>query len=845
VTNAIPVGDPVNSNYFYIYNSNGQMLVSSNKGRDFTVAGNPGTTSTPWLSTFIRTVPEYEGHLWVPLVDNGLKYSTDHGATYTPVSAVTSCKAVGIGKAISSTSYPTIFIWGTVKGVRGLFRSTDKGATWVKMNDDAHQFGGASLMLADPNIFGRVYMSSTSARGIVYWDDLTKYTVSATKSPAEGGTVSGAGTYAIGSTATLTATPAIGYTFTGWSGDVTGTATSVTVDITGDKSVTANFQAIKYTLTATASPSAGGTITGAGSYTSGSTATLTATPAAGYTFVGWSDDATGSTSSITVTMDGNKTVTATFQEIKYTLTATASPSAGGTITGAGSYTAGSTATLTATPAAGYTFVGWSGDATRSTSSINITMDGNKTVTATFQEIKYTLTATASPSAGGTITGAGSYTAGSTATLTATPASGYAFVGWSGDATGTSSSVTVTMDGNKSVTATFEVIQPDKYILTTTASPVAGGTVSGSGSYTSGSTATLTATPATGYTFTGWSGNATGTSTTLTVTMDGNKSVTANFQAISHTLVATSSPSAGGTVSGGGSYAFGSTATLTATPAAGYTFTGWSGDATGTASSITVTMDGDKNVTANFQEQSGTTKYTLAIATSPSDGGSVSGAGSYDAGSVVTLAATPAAGYTFTGWSGDVSGTDASVSVTMDGNKNVTANFQQQSNTTKYTVAITISPSDGGSVRGAGSYDAGSLVTITATPSAGYSFTGWSGDITGTDATQTVTVNSDMVVQANFQGIDAVALKIPKLFSPDSHGDMSTEAWNIENAYLLDGCEIVIYNRQGQQVYSSTGYATPWDGTSNGKPLPDGAYFYIIRHRDNSKQTGSVTIARLK
>jgi xyloglucan-specific exo-beta-1,4-glucanase len=838
---AIPIGDPVNSNYFYIYNSNGQMLVSSNKGVSFAVAGNPGATSTPWVPTFIRTVPEYEGHIWVPLVDNGLKYSTDHGATYTKVAAVTYCRAVGIGKAISSTSYPAIYIWGTVNGVRGLFRSVDKGATWVKMNDDAHQFGGASIMLGDPNVFGRVYMSSASARGIVYWDDLTKYTVSATKTPAPGGTVSGAGTYAIGSTATLTATPAAGYTFTGWSGDVTGTAASVTVDITSDKAVTANFQAIKYTLTTTVTPATGGTVTGAGSYTSGSTATVTATPVAGYTFTGWSGDATGTAASTTVTMSGNKSVTANFELTKYTLTATASPSAGGTITGAGSYTSGNTATVTATPAAGYTFTGWSGDATGSASSTTVTMNGNKAVTANFQAIKYTLTATASPSAGGTVNGAGSYTSGSTATLTATPAAGYTFKGWSGDATGTTTSTSVTMNSNKSVTATFEVIQPGKYTLVTTASPSAGGTVSGGGSYTSGSTATLTATPASGYTFTGWSGDATGTSTTATVTMNGDKSVTANFAAIKYTLITTASPSAGGTVSGDGSYTSGSTAILTATPAAGYIFTGWSGDATGTASSITVTMDGDKNVTANFQVQANPTKYTLAITTSPSEGGNVSGAGSYDAGDIATLTATPAAGYTFTGWSGDVTGTATSVTVTMDGNKNVQANFSVAS----VTLSATVVPAASGSVTGTGTYTAGSVVTIEAVAASGYTFTGWSGDIAGTDASQTVTVNGDMVVQANFQGIDEVALKIPKLFSPDNHGDMSTEAWNIENAYLLEGCEIVIYNRQGQKVYSSTGYTTPWDGTSNGKPLPDGAYFYIIRHPDNSKQTGSVTIARLK
>ncbi|WP_333820814.1 InlB B-repeat-containing protein [Ohtaekwangia sp.] len=484
ITDAIAVGDPVNSNYFYIFDaSNGKMLVSSNKGVSFSVAGTPGPTSTPWSTTLIRTVPGYEGHLWIPLVDNGLRYSTDHGATYTTISNVTYCKAVGLGKAITPTSYPTIFIWGTVGGVRGLFRSIDKGASWVKMNDDAHQYGGAALILGDINVFGRVYLGTGVARGIVYWDDLTKYTLTAAASPDAGGSVTGTGTYAIGTTVTLTATP--------------------------------------------------------------------------------------------------------------------------------------------------------------------------------------------------------------------------------------------------------------------------------------------------------------------------------------------SP--------------------------GYTFTGWSGDATGSASSITVAMDGNKNVTANFQKQPDAIKYTLTATASPSEGGSVSGAGSYDAGSQAALTATPAAGYTFTGWSGDVTGTETSVTVTMNSNKTVTANFS----ITSFTLSATVVPTVGGSVTGTGTYPSGTAVTIEAIAATGYTFSGWSGDIAETAASQSITLTRDMAVQANFQSIEEVALKIPKLFSPDNRGDWSTELWNIENAYLLDGCEIVIYNRQGQKVYSSTGYPTPWDGTSSGKPLPDGAYFYVIRHPDNSKQTGSVTIARLK
>lgn len=172
ITKAFPVADRVNSNYFYIHNpSTGQMLVSSNKGVSFSVGGNSGASSASWTPTFIRTVPEYEGHIWVPLIGNGLKYSTDHGATYTKIlSNVTSCSAVAIGKADVSAAYPTVFIWGTVGGVNGMFRSTNKGASWTRVNDDAHQFGGTNFVFADMNVFGRVYMCGILGRGLIYWD---------------------------------------------------------------------------------------------------------------------------------------------------------------------------------------------------------------------------------------------------------------------------------------------------------------------------------------------------------------------------------------------------------------------------------------------------------------------------------------------------------------------------------------------------------------------------------------------------------------------------------------------------------------------------------------------------
>ncbi len=138
-----------------------------------------------------------------------------------------------------------------------------------------------------------------------------------------------------------------------------------------------------------------------------------------------------------------------------------------------SYTKGTQVTLTATPVADSLFVSWSGGATGSNSSVLITMNGDEDVTATFIQAS-TLTVQVDGTGGGSVTGTGidcTIAAGSTSgdcsekiardatvTLTATPAADSLFAGWGGDATGSDPSVSVTMDDDKDVTATF-TIQP--------------------------------------------------------------------------------------------------------------------------------------------------------------------------------------------------------------------------------------------------------------------------------------------------------------------------------------------------------------------------------------------------
>lgn len=166
----IPIADPLNPAKFYAYNSSdGFMYVSTNSGTNFFQSGSVGTGGS---LTFCAT-PGFEGHIWVALGGNGLKYSTNSGAAFVNGN-VNTCDAIAFGKTTPGATYPTLFIWGKPisSSTSGMYKSTNQGATWVRVNDDAHEYGGrgnAGLIEGDKNVHGRVYMSS-AGRGVIYMD---------------------------------------------------------------------------------------------------------------------------------------------------------------------------------------------------------------------------------------------------------------------------------------------------------------------------------------------------------------------------------------------------------------------------------------------------------------------------------------------------------------------------------------------------------------------------------------------------------------------------------------------------------------------------------------------------
>jgi CSLREA domain-containing protein/uncharacterized repeat protein (TIGR02543 family) len=204
----------------------------------------------------------------------------------------------------------------------------------------------------------------------------------------------------------------------------------------------------------------------------------------------------------------------------------------------------------------------------------------------------------------------------TVTLTAVPDPGYVFVGWSGSCSGTSPSVTLTMDANKSCTAQFS----NQVTLTVQKQGAGSGTVTSnplgidcgqdcSEVYQVGTQVTLTANPAQGSVFAGWSGDCSGTNPTTTVTMDGNKTCTARFET-AVTLTVQISGGGTGTVSSNpagiacpptctAQFMSGSTVSLAATADQNSFFTGWLGDCSGTSPATSIQLTGNKNCTANF------------------------------------------------------------------------------------------------------------------------------------------------------------------------------------------------------------------------------------------------------
>lgn len=162
----IPVADKVADGVFYVHDrSGGHILVSVDGGATFKpiVSGIPPVAT--WARSQMAVVPTRMRDLWLALPD-GLLHSRDSDAAMSSVRGVDTAWAVGFGAPAVKDGYPAVYLYGTVKGQEGLWRSDDEGANWVRINDDRHRFGDMHAITGDPLEYGTVYIAP-HGRGIL------------------------------------------------------------------------------------------------------------------------------------------------------------------------------------------------------------------------------------------------------------------------------------------------------------------------------------------------------------------------------------------------------------------------------------------------------------------------------------------------------------------------------------------------------------------------------------------------------------------------------------------------------------------------------------------------------
>ncbi|ADU31926.1 InlB B-repeat-containing protein [Evansella cellulosilytica] len=293
--------------------------------------------------------------------------------------------------------------------------------------------------------------------------------------------------------------------------------------------------------------------------------TIEAIAADGWKFSSWDGDLSGSTNPITITMDDHKAFQAIFTPLSHSLELNTEGQ--GSIQRSSTNTSfddGDAVTLTANPQSGWRFVRWEGSHRSTTPTITVIMDSNKSLTAVFEKVpsssngnnepetsnrneaernneneqesqeqnaEATFSLTISTASGGKINGAqsgSSHKKGDKVTLTAQPNEGWKFIRWEGDASGSSRTVTVTMDKDKTVRAIFEEDKPKQFTLTTAVEGNGRVEVIGGGSkFDEGTVVELRAIPDSGWRFAGWK-ETNGQSPTQ-ITMNSNKTMTAIFE----------------------------------------------------------------------------------------------------------------------------------------------------------------------------------------------------------------------------------------------------------------------------------------------------------------------------
>ncbi|NTW24928.1 MAG: M6 family metalloprotease domain-containing protein, partial [Lentimicrobium sp.] len=680
---------------------------------------------------------------------------------------------------------------------------------------------------------------------------IQQFNIATTSNPAAGGSTSGSGNYNYGAQANLNAIPNTGYNFTNWteSGNVVSTDAAYSFTVNGNRTLVANFTIQQFNIATSSNPVAGGSTSGSGNYNYGAQASLNAIPNTGYNFANWTEsgNVVSSNALYSFTVIGNRTLVANFTPIQYTITVSANPATGGSVSGGGVYDFGSQATLTAIANSGWNFINWTenGNVVSLSSAYAFTVSGDRNLVANFtqQIIQYTIITSSNPTAGGTTSGSGVYDAGAQVTVVATPNNNWLFINWTENGTQVSAnqSYSFIASSNRNLVANFGPVQ---YNITVSANPANAGTVTGGGSYNAGSQAIISASPLTGYSFLNWTenGNVVSTNVSYTFTVTGNHNFTANFEPLSYSVTTAANPVTGGNTGGSGTYDYGTMATVTATANNGWNFINWTenGNIVSTNSSFTFTVTGNRELVANFSQQ--TIEYTISTASNPVSGGITSGGGTYNSGSTVTVLATPNNNWIFINWTenGSQVSVNQNYSFIASSNRNLVANFAEQ-----FTITTIANPGEGGYTTGSGIYVDGETARLEAFQEDAYIFMNWmeGGLIVSVNPVYTFTVNGNRTLTANFfipVGTELLSVNGIKIYPNPSGGIVSLESVNPESPVI----EMVkVFSITGKEIWNNPISTPAAKIRIDLSQYPEGIYFFMIKPVNQKEFIEKVIITR--
>ena len=467
----------------------------------------------------------------------------------------------------------------------------------------------------------------------------------------------------------------------------------------------------------------------------------------------------GNTSMATLVLNEDVQIACSFNVINYDIIVESSDTSKGTVANAsGPYGYGENVYLGADPAPGYECISYSftygpdknySDFYEYSGPISVPVTQAGTYQLFFQPQNYNLSVVSDGN--GTVTGAGDYEYNTKATITATPKPGYAFSSWTynnGTTMSTNATETVTVTQDQWYTANFVQVAANVEL---SANPVAGGTVTGEGTYDFGTSVTLTATPTENYRFVQWINPQTqaviskSSSYNFTASAATSGQYAAVFEAILYPVtikpIASGAALADITVTpspGTGNYTAGTVLPLSATSTdSGVAFLGWYADGVllTTANTYDYTVSGPAIITPRFNTDWGCviasgdpfSVMTVDIEVQPQ-------------GTNLNFYAPTSSTYDFVNWtnsSGTILGTNQSLSAVVSSEfQSFTAHYTPKI----FTVSVVGTPTKGGTVQvtSASSMTYGKNATVAATAASGYSFNNWTDGDTGQIMSTTTT-----------------------------------------------------------------------------------------------------------